>query len=243
MRERMTVEGFRRAKVPEKGLTPDRMAKTEEQLNSVKPVINTSESLQELRKYAESKGIQFYNPNAYDGDIDIMKRQIDAIASVREKYGITQKLTIQTIRASEDLGRTSNDGRTIYLNSSAYRDREETAEYMSKDRYFSTNVAEAIGVHEMGHIIHKKYGGIGLDIACEAWYNIHKEKVDYKEMLGILRKNVSIYSSTRKPSDEGKKFDSKQYREVIPEILAKNTYVPDDFTEEFIRLLKVRCGL
>lgn len=32
-------------------------------------------------------------------------------------------------------------------------------------------------------------------------------------------------------------------REVIPEILAKNTYVPDDFTEEFIRLSKVRCGL
>ncbi len=30
-RERMTVEGFRRAKVPEKWLTPDRMAKTEEQ--------------------------------------------------------------------------------------------------------------------------------------------------------------------------------------------------------------------
>ncbi|MBP0975440.1 MAG: hypothetical protein J6P20_05190 [Oscillospiraceae bacterium] len=220
-----------------------RMAANGAPIIVAEPIRHTVEELRELANYARNRGINYYNPMQFDGDISLMKQQIDAIATIRAKYNITHKITIRTFTLMDDLGNTALNGRTINLNAYAFRDATKTAQYMSANNWFSTHDAVAIGVHEMGHIIHKKYGAIGLDIAQEVCYNISGDHLSYQEVLRYLIRNVSEYSVFLYPSKIDKPFKPRNFKEIIPEVLAKHEMAPDEFTTEFIRILKRRCGV
>ena len=221
----------------------NRMAANGSVLIDSEPIRHTVEELRELADYARSRGINFYNPMQFDGDISLMKRQIDAIADICDEFNITHKITIRIIASLEYLGDTALDGRTINLNSTAFRDAVKTAEYMLKDNWFSTHNAIAIGIHEMGHVIYKKYGAIGLDIAQEVCYNLSGKHLSYQEVLLYLNRHVSNYSVFLYPNKTDKPFKPRNFTEIIPEVLAKHKIAPDEFTAEFIRILKERCGL
>ncbi|MBR5370971.1 MAG: hypothetical protein IK130_02030 [Oscillospiraceae bacterium] len=208
------------------------------------PIHHSSKELIALAEYARERGIQYYNPMDFDGDIKLMMKQIDAIASIRNEFNITQKLTIRTLNMlGDDLGKTSDDGRTIILNIIALRDLEKTNAYLNSDNWFSSTNAVGIVIHEMGHVIHKKYGGVGLDIARETCYNLTGEQMEYKKVIEYLFSSMSGYSVYLYPNQIDKPFSPKLYREIIPEVLAKHGTNPDRFTTEFVRILKERCGL
>ena len=208
------------------------------------PIQNSKKELLALAKYARDRGIEYHNPMDFDGDIKLMMRQIDAIASIRAEYKITHKLTICTSTILEgDLGKTAEDGRTITLNISALRDLKKTNDYLNSDNWFSSTTDIGISIHEMGHVIHKQYGGIGLDIARKTCYNLTGKQMEYQEVIEYLFSSMSEYSIFLYPNQRDKPFSPKLYREIIPEVLAKHATNPDDFTAEFVRIMKEGCGL
>ncbi|MBP0989370.1 MAG: hypothetical protein J6S92_14005 [Oscillospiraceae bacterium] len=73
-----------------------RMAANGAPIIVAEPIRHTVEELRELANYARNRGINYYNPMQFDGDISLMKQQIDAIATIRAKYNITHKITIRT---------------------------------------------------------------------------------------------------------------------------------------------------
>ena len=98
---------------------------------------------------------------------------------------------------------------------------------------------EDIAIHEYGHVFSSQKGNKGIEIARKARYNITGAESSLDEILSFLDANVSDYSTTY-PID-GKPpslLDLKKYREIIPEVLVKHTNSPNDFTSEFLRLLK-----
>ena len=62
-------------------------------------------------------------------------------------------------------------------------------------------------------------------------------------MLDYLRKNISIYSVFLPEKYSEKTFKPKYYKEIIPEILSKDKTNPNEFTNEFVKLLKGACGV
>ena len=105
---------------------------------------------------------------------------------------------------------------------------------------FASQKLEDIAAHEFGHIFSAKKGNIGIDISRKAHYNIFGEDITVNEMLEYLDSEISQYSTTYYENGNNRKhkFDVKRYREVIPEIFARDNSCPNDFTEEFVKLLK-----
>ena len=89
------------------------------------------------------------------------------------------------------------------------------------------------------YIISRKYGNKGLEIAQEAYYNIYKENISDKDIIEFLEENISQYSIDIEENKSGKPlFNCKYYKEIIPEILAKDKTNQTVFTHECKRLLK-----
>ena len=109
-------------------------------------------------------------------------------------------------------------------------------------RIFSFDV-KGIRYHESGHLISIKYGEKGFDIAKQAYYNIHKKNLSNDEMLDLLEQNISQYSTDLHEKYKGRSFKAKHYHKITPEILSMDKTKPNEFTKEFIRLLKGACNL
>lgn len=213
-------------------------------LEPQRPTIHTKEEIDEITKYAEDNGIKLYQPQNFDGDISVLKDQIDAISEVRNEYGLTSKLTIEfkDLRGG-DLAETSRTGASIAFDRNALRNREATNKFLQADNTLATNDVKGIAYHEMGHILSKTYGEKGLDIACKAYYNIYKDNISKQNMLGWLRKNISRYSVDISEDKMEKAFNPKLYKEVTPEILSLDKTNSTIFTSEFSRLLKEAYGI
>ena len=102
----------------------------------------------------------------------------------------------------------------------------------------SSTTAVGISAHEMGHVISKKHGEIGLDIARKTCYNISGEQYSLLQTLEYLAENLSEYSASRVSSKDGTPIKEKHFKEIIPEVLGRHYTEPNEFTTEFIRLLK-----
>lgn len=199
---------------------------------------HTKEEQREIVSYAEQKGINIYNISAFDGDVEILKEQIDVLSDTLKEYNIGNKVTITFSNKMDDEDFAQTNNFTITFNAKTLRDRNITNKILNNDNRLSSTDIKGIVVHETGHLISKKYGEKGLEIAKKAYYNIYKEEISYVDLLAFLEEKVSEYSSD---FDEGKRdrtFKSKYCKEVLPEILAKNKTNPDEFTKECIRLLK-----
>lgn len=208
------------------------------------PQRHSTAELSEIVEYAASKGIQIYNPRQFDGDIEVLREQIDVIKNLKDEWGINQKITISFAdMRDDDFAETIN--RSIMYNKKIMRNREVTNKNLNSDNMLSADDIKGITVHEMGHIISSIYGDKGLDIAKETYYNIYNKSVSDSEICQYLFKNVSQYSSDEHEVIKGtiNVRHITTYPEITPEVLSKNMYgKKDEFSAEYVRILKGRCS-
>ena len=210
-------------------------------LTSAKPTAHSADELSKIETYAKALNIRIYNIRSFDGDTELLKEQIDAIDEARKEFDINNhKIAIRFGTLDDpnaDLAETNQRGDCIEFNYYALRDRQITENFMNSDDCLAATQAKGIAYHEMGHVISKKHGEIGLDIAAKAYYNIFKKTPNRNELLNYLESNISDYSvslhyNARKP------YGVKDFKEITPEIYSKNKTAPSEFTEEFVKLLK-----
>lgn len=181
-----------------------------------------------------------YNRAAFDGDIDLLKAQIDTMAKIRTDFGHVDNIMLGWKHMnSGDFGETSANHQQIWINTLALRNRKITELNMSADNYLAANQATGIVAHEMGHVISGKLkkGITGLDIYRETMYNVSGNQISVTEAIELLEKNVSEYSI----SMGIKGYDNIVYDEIIPEMLSVHYTNPNDFSTEFVRLLREAC--
>lgn len=136
----------------------------------------------------------------------------------------------------EDFAETTDY--TIRFNLVTLRNRKITNANLTKDNYLAASDTKGLAAHETGHIIAMKYGNKGFEIARKAYYNIFRECLTNEDLLDYLIANVSEYSVTLPFLYSGKQFKQSYYKEVLPELLAKNKTNATLFTEECVRLLR-----
>lgn len=182
-----------------------------------------------IKKYAENSGIIIPSLKTFDGDPELLKASIDALHNVRDNFPVDKPvvLSIGNIRDDEEFGSTRDFHITV--NAKALRDRAVTERNIAKGNMFASKTLEDIVIHEYGHVISYAKGNKGVDLVQKAYYNTYKKELYINDLPSFLIERVSKYAATMK---------KKSFREIIPEVLAKNNSQPDDFTQEFVSLLK-----
>lgn len=204
-----------------------------------KPIKHTKKELDELHEFARSNNIHFIEPTKFDDDIELCKEQITVMNRLISDLNIKGKISLgYSAMPSNDMGLTSKNNRTIFINKLAGRNRQLTNSILNADKQLSPTDAVGIGVHEIGHVWVAQFGSRGIDIAQKAYYNIYKDNISTLDILDYLEENISLYSTQIKKSANPKWFKQSNYSEIIPEVLAANVTKPTEFTSEFVRLMK-----
>ena len=155
----------------------------------------SKETKAEIVAYAKDKGINIVDLSKFDGDVGILKKQVDKLSDLVKEYPESAKkkitLTVGNL-PDEDFGQTR--GRTITLNAKALRDKNITEENIKKSGIFASEDIDDISVHEFGHILSEIKGNKGIEITKKAYYNIYNRSISDSEALMYLKKNVSSYS-------------------------------------------------
>ncbi len=190
----------------------------------------------QLIQYADGRGVVIPDLKQFDGDPELLKAEVDTLAKMQTELPLGKKIVMSVSQSLPDAEFASTAETHITVNAKALRNREITERNIVLGAQFASSTVEDIVVHEYGHIIVTAKGNKGLEIAEKAYYNVFGKKAGFDELLDFLYENVSPYSSTfrGKAKDEYR----RKYTEVISEVLAKNNSKPDDFTEEFVKLLK-----
>lgn len=193
----------------------------------------------ELISYAAEHGIKIPGLRSFDGDPELLKAEIDALSTISGELPVGKKIILSVSHSLPDEEFASTVGEHITINAKALRNRDITERNLAAGGLFAGSRMEDIAIHEYGHVFSSQKGNKGIEIARKARYNITGAESSLDEILSFLDANVSDYSTTY-PID-GKPpslLDLKKYREIIPEVLVKHTNSPNDFTSEFLRLLK-----
>lgn len=244
-RERAQVAGFGRQQAADaRNATASvmKMAQMNESENDWSDALSRIVSKEEksrLIEYAANKGIKIPGLRNFDGDPDLLKASIDALSSVNQELPIKKSLilSVGSSLPDEDFGATV--GNHITVNGKILRNRQVTEANLKAGGLFASSKVEDIVVHEYGHVIAAAKGNRGIEIARKACYNIYKRDFNVDEVLRYLDKEVSQYATTYYAKGKEKMFfDPKRYKEIIPEMLAKNNSEPSGFTSEFVKLLK-----
>lgn len=213
----------------------DRMSAINNNWTGANPTIHTKSELAELNKYATGKGIKLYNRKPFDGDSELLKAQIDTVAELRKEFSITDPIQIGWKRMnSNDFAETSANHQQIWFNEVALRNRTVTEKNLSADTWLVAGSAEGIAAHEMGHIISGKIknGKTGIDLFIETRYNVDGINISVGQARYELENYISEYAAEQT-------FGTKiAYNEVIPEFVSMHVTVPNEWSKEFIRLLK-----
>lgn len=217
----------------EKYLDASKMAATSDSDNDWTRTVSrtiSKEERKELTQYAKERNVLIPELKQFDGDIAILKAEIDTLSKMCSEFPTGKKVVLTVSRSLSDADFASTVENHITLNVKALRDRTITESNILNGGLFASKTVEDIAVHEYGHMIVAAKGNKGLEIAQEAYYNVFGQTASIDDVLDFLDDNISSYSTT---------FDHKHnYTEVVSEILAKNNSAPDDFTEEFVKLLK-----
>lgn len=203
----------------------------------------SKETKAEIVAYAKDKGINIVDLSKFDGDVGILKKQVDKLSDLVKEYPESAKkkitLTVGNL-PDEDLGQTR--GRTITLNAKALRDKNITEENIKKSGIFASEDIDDISVHEFGHILSEIKGNKGIEITKKAYYNIYNRSISDSEALMYLKKNVSSYSISYNGDYEDDILRGRvkvtKYNEITSEVLAKDKYKSTKFTREYLRLLR-----
>lgn len=212
---------------------------------STSPVAHTSAEKEELKLYARLNGVRLSGMEAFDGDTNLLKSQIDTLASLKAEYGINYPIGIyvDSHLSGGTLGQIGKN-HAIRIDRYALRSREITEAYLNSDNYLAASSVEGIIVHEFGHLLEKEYGEVGLETVQKVYYNLYGKAVDMDNAVDFLYSNVSIYAS--EPVERMNKNDTlepRDFKEVIPEILSLHSAKPNDFTTAFVDTLKGVYGL
>lgn len=228
---------FRLKKVEDTHNEVNKMSSLSEDWSKTTPVVHSKEENQALMEYASNKNINLYNIKKFDGDSELLKEQIDVLSSTLKEFKITDKTTVTFADlGDDDFAQTVNN--TITFNNKVLRNKEITNKVLNDDNYLASTDISGIAIHEAGHIISRKYGEKGIEIAKKAYYNIYKEEISDKDIVNYLRKNISDYSSDIDERFLNRPIKSKYFKEIVPEILAKDLTNPNEFTNEFVSILK-----
>ena len=216
----------------------EKMSASERVLPIQEKIAHTAEEYAEMVQYAEHRGISIFQVERFDGDTSVLYGQIDAFHEVRSEFGLTSKLTIGFYDLQPgDLAYTSKEGSSVIFDRNVLRNREATNAFLAADNRLATNDVKGIAYHEAGHLIAKRYGENGIDIALQSYYNVNKEHITASELKKYLFKSVSSYS-VDVGEDKREPYRNKDYKEVIPEIFSKYKTNSDAFCNEFVRLFK-----
>lgn len=229
-----TFEDFK-----EKYLTASKMAVDSASSNDWSKTVArtlTKAEKSQLIQYADDKGVVVPDLKQFDGDPELLKTEIDTLAKMQNDLPLGKRIVMSISQSLPDAEFANTVDTHITVNAKALRNRAITERNIAIGAQFASSTVEDIVVHEYGHIIATIKGNKGLEIAGKAYYNVFGKEASFDELLDFLDGNVSPYSTTfrGKAKDEYK----RKYTEVISEVLAKNNSKPDDFTEEFVKLLK-----
>ena len=204
----------------------------------------SKEEKEDIIEYARSYGINIVDLNRFDGDPDIVKAQIKTLDLMRRIYPevFKKKLTITFSDCLSDDTFAEINNRTIVFNNKPFRNRAVTEKILRNVKYFASNRIEDIVIHEFGHLVARIKGNRGIEIAMRAYYNVYNKEISYKDILQYLENNISGYCTTyRGDFDQDEllgKIKYSKHNEVISEVFAKHYSKPNDFTREFVKLLK-----
>lgn len=113
---------------------------------------------------------------------------------------------------------------------------------MRNVKYFASNRIEDIVIHEFGHLVARIKGNRGIEIAMRAYYNVYNKEISYDNIVKYLKYNISeycvVYRGELKRDRALGKIKYTKHNEVISEVFAKHYSKPNDFTREFVKLLK-----
>lgn len=199
----------------------------------------TKEEKSALIAYAADRGIKVPGLNNFDGDPDLLKAQIDALSRVSQQLPTGKRLVLSVGKSLSDEDFAETVGNHITVNRKALRNRGVTEANLAAGGVFASSQAEGIVIHEYGHVIAAAKGNKGVEIAQKACYNILGKNLEMGNILKLLRKEVSPYSTTYYAKRNSLlTFDPSRYKEIIPEILAKNSLEPNELTAEVVKILK-----
>ena len=189
----------------------------------------TKQERAEIIQYAKEKGINIGSLKDFDGDVELLKSQIDALSNIVSELPIGKKISLSVIRTDDkDFGESSQE--VIRINLKALRDRKITEMNILNGHQFASTTVEDIAIHEYGHVFASAKGNKGLEIARKAYYNVFNESASDEDIAKYLYDNISPYSM--------KVTGRRNLPEIIPEVLAKNNSNPSEFTQKFVELLK-----
>jgi hypothetical protein len=192
-----------------------------------------------LIAYASEQGIKIPGLRSFDGDPSLLRAGIDALSCISKDCPVGKRLILSISHALPDEDFASTAGEHITLNAKSLRDRAITEQNLSNGGLFASSKFEDIIRHEYGHVFSSVKGNKGIEIARKAMYNISGDDKSLDEVLTYLHSHVSPYSTAAQISlSRPNLFDPKKYKEVIPEVLVKHENASDEFTEEFVRILK-----
>lgn len=210
--------------------------------NNTKPRTLSEEEKKQLTDYASEHNMTIFNLNKFDGEPEILKEQMDSLIKMKADFPeyMPKKLTLSFSDKMADDEFADTRGKTITFNTKVLRDRMVTEKNMESSGIFASKSSKDIAIHESGHLIASVKGERGLELARKAYYNVYKEEATIDETLMYLSENVSQYSISYhgSPEDREYRFNAKRFREIIPEVLSKNSSAGNEFTREFLRLLK-----
>lgn len=211
---------------------------TDNDWTNAKPRTLSKEEKAELVDYAKEHGITLVDMKQFDGDADLLKSGVDVVGGARSAFGLKSKIVVGFSNSLPDGDFASTVGSHITFNAKALRNREVTEGNISVGGQFASTTVEDLFLHEFGHIFLAEKGNKGLEIARTAYYNVFGQEVDIDEIFAYLYDNVSPYSIATTDSGNNKTSVGKKFKEIVSEVLAKNNSNSDDFTKEFVNLLK-----
>lgn len=185
----------------------------------------TEKAMLHVTQFAKEQGVKIDDIKSFDGDIDLLKSEINIIGKVCNAYGIKNAVTVSSKVLEDDNDFAITDGYEIVFNSKALRNREITEFNITNSNRFAARALEDIALHEAGHILAKEKGLNGIEIAKKAYYNVTNEYISPNRLRKYIAQEISIYT-----------MDG--YEEIIAEILVKHKNKPTDFTSSFIELMK-----
>ena len=243
--ERNQVVGFGRSEASRaswaviKSESSNKMAGKSNDWSKAIPQSHSETELNDLAKYAESKNISFRNLRKFDGDIKLLKEQLDIISDLCTEFKIDRRINIGFNNMDDD-DFAETKGYTILYNKNVLRDRSVTESNLSSDGHLVAFDTSGVTIHEMGHILSKFYNIDGLDIFKKSFYNIYKMTPTTTQSINYLNDYVSDYSTTPHYNDKNlnSTADKVEYNEIAPEMLVMHKTIGDDLADEFVRLIK-----
>ena len=227
-RERMTVEGFRRAKVPENAekvltsgekngmMKSEKMAlpKNEEKIKWLpKGKEISAETRRELTEYAAERGMVLKGLRRSDVDPELIKEMIDTAEEMLRKYPELNSnpnlpFTLKVVNGMDanDFAMTTRyqDINVVQLNANAFRDKnklEEEYDKLVKERWFAHGTSyRSIIVHEIGHMYQRR-----RQLSDEDIVNIAMRVSgisDKKALFRYIESDLSRYASRYKEGTE-----------------------------------------